>query len=314
MILGVLNACMAGVAAPPAYPIPPRPLRLLVHQSQFIVTARVREAEGWRSRRTMTEEERLLGGYALVVLELEDLVKGDPGVVEIEQKLYPWACPAPARYVAGTRVLAFLDRAADDDGEFTTHALSYGAKTLDDDAMGVYLERIREQLDIERLPEDDSRFARQIEWLVRCAEHPATRWEGAYELAPAGDFMSHYEHERTPPDFAQHLSAVQIERLRSALLSASSFDAGERCLEELLQDDPDPHLQWWLVGQLRTHSPEVVKEAYGVSAFLIERIARRDDRPEVQELAASFAALKREAGAAAGEARLDVARRLLAFF
>ena len=54
MILGVLNACMAGLVAPPAYPIPPRPLRLLVQEAEFIVVARVRHVDA-RSL-SMTEE------------------------------------------------------------------------------------------------------------------------------------------------------------------------------------------------------------------------------------------------------------------
>jgi len=315
MLLGTLIACTGGVVAPAAYPIPPRPLRLLVQESEFIVTARVREAEAWRAHQAMTEEERLLGRFPLVVLEVEQRVKGDPGVPEIEQKLYPWVCPAPARYVMGTRVLAFLDRSAEDEGGFTTHAFSDGAKTLEDGALATYLERIREQLEIEQMPADELRLARQVEWLVRCTEHPATRWEGAYELAPSGDIMTLLT-DAVTPDFARHLSAEQLERLRTALLDANAFDAGERCLEELLRDDRDPRLQAWLVQQLRTHHTEVAEEGYGVSAFLIERIARRDGRPEVRELAMSFRTSKAVVpdDAAAGKARLDVARRLLALF
>lgn len=298
-----------------AYPISPRPLRRLVEEAEFIVTARVLEADQGTRERALTPERRQWGGTSVVVLEIDGLLKGDPGVSTIEQVVHGGvACPAPARYAFGTRVLAFLDRGTEP-GCFTTHARSYGAKTLGPAAMAVYQERIREQVAIEQMPADESRLALQVEWLVRCAEHHSTRWEGAYELAPAGDFMSHYERERSTPDFAGRLSGAQRDRLRDAFLAAGDFGAGERCLEELLRDEEDPRLLAWLVDQLRAHHREVEKESYSVASFLVERIARRDDRPEVLDLAASFESMRTYGkGGDDGPGRLRAVRELLALY
>ncbi len=311
-LASILAACLGGTATPAAYPIPPRPLRLLVQEAEFIITALVSEADPRTKERLLRESEEF--ARDVVVLEIYGLVKNDPGLATIPLVNYGWSCPAPARYRVGTRVLAFLDWSAKN-RRFTTHALSYGAKTLDGDALAVYLDRIREQLAIERMPDNGLRLATQVEWLVKCAEHPATRWEGAYELAPAGDFMFSYEDEEARPDFAAQLSAAQRHRLREAFLQARTFEAGERCLEELLRDDPDPRLLEWLVAQLRARHLEVEEEGFCVSSFLVERIARRDGRLATRELAAAFEA-KRAYGKDGddGEGRLQVVRELLALF
>jgi hypothetical protein len=287
---------------------------MLVQESEFIVTARVRAADAETKARVLSAENEWMGGYEVVVLEIDGLVKNDPGRTTIEQVNYLLICPAPARYVVGTRVLAFLDRREKGDG-FETHALSYGAKTLDEEGLAVYLERIREQLAIEELPEDESRLARQVEWLVKCAEHPVTCWEGAYELARRGDFMSSYDRRGRHPDFARRLGSGQRDRLRDAFLRAQEFESGEQCLEELLRDDPDPRLLEWLVAELRAHHAEVEEESYCTSASLIERIGRRDPRGEVRRLAAEFKA-RQEYGELGGDGacRLHIARQILALF
>lgn len=189
MLLFAALAVGLGTPGPLPYPISPRPLRLLVQQSEFIVIARVREAEP--NRRELALKEEGAFGDRVVVLDIESLVKGDPGVTAIEQVTYSAGCPSPPRYVDGKRVLAFLDRRPGARG-FTTPAYSYGVKTLDDAGLALYLERIREQLAILEMRDDELRLATQVEWLVTCAENAATRWEGAFELAPDGDIMFRY--------------------------------------------------------------------------------------------------------------------------
>lgn len=307
LFLAALSLAL-GATGPSPYPISPQPLRLLVERSPFIVVAQVREAEPAKRERVLAEgfviQERV------VVLEIERLVKGDPGVERIEQEVSGAICPAPARYIPGERVLAFLDRSGQG---FSTPARSYGAKVLDDACLELYVERIREQLAILEETDPEVQLARQVEWLVKCAEASATRWEGAYELAPAGDFMYHYDRDRTR-DFASHLTALQRDRLLAAFLDAKSFSPGERCLEELFRDDGDPRLLAWLVGRLRAHHGEV-ERGYGSVSFLIQRIARRDSRPEVQALAAEFERRRRshtlDGGVPGG---LEVCRALLELY
>jgi hypothetical protein len=297
-------------STPSPYPIAPRPLRRLIEEAEFIVTARVREADAETAAELRAGDP--WGGGSVVLLDIERRIQGDPGADTIAQINRGWICPAPAHYEPGTRVLAFLDRS--DDGTFETHALSYGAKTLDEEGMAVYLDRIAEQLEIQRMPPGEERERAQIEWFVRCAEHPLTRWEGAYELAPRGDFMAHYDRDQPLQD-PEHVSEAQKIRLRDALLSARVFDAGERCLEELLVDDPDPRVLTWLVDRLRDVHEEVERDGYGTSNWLVERIARRDPRRPVRDLAAKFESM-REYGSAGddGPGRLRAVKELLALY
>ena len=144
----------ATLTSRPAYPIPPRPLRMLVEEADFIVTADVKAAgpEVPRENRLFPETKEKVASATIpngpppdaVVLHVDQVLKGDPGTRTIAQTNYRMICPEPAKYVVGTRVLAFLDRA--EGGRFTTHALSYGAKTLGDaESEKVYVERVKEQ-------------------------------------------------------------------------------------------------------------------------------------------------------------------------
>src|SRR5262245_46466377 len=99
-VSSILAICLGGVSAAGAYPIPPRPLRLLVHEAEFIVTARVRAADPGTEKRLLAAE---LGARGVVVLEIDGLVKGDPGVALIEQVNHGGFCPSPARYVTEKR-------------------------------------------------------------------------------------------------------------------------------------------------------------------------------------------------------------------
>jgi len=295
-LLGTFPMPGTGRAAP-VYPISPRPLRMLVEESEFILTASVRFPNGEvsPSDTRFPEIDEALRGLTIpagvaperVILEVDQILKGDPGTRAIEQLNSKMVCPAPAEYLVGTRVLAFLDRNKKSTG-FKTHALSYGSKTLDEDGLKIYIQRVTEQLAILSMPLNERR-ANQIEWLVKCAEHPTTCWEGAYELAPAGDFMSEFDEQRGSANaFASGLSEEQRARLYNALLAATSFGPGERCLDELFNQDEDPRLLAWLVSQLRANAGEVERESYGVAWMLIQRIARRDSRREVQELVRAF--------------------------
>jgi hypothetical protein len=285
----------AGSLAVPSYPITPRPLRMLVSEAEFIVTARVVAAgeDAKPPDRAFPEtDEPVLSATTpngpppdVVLLEVDELLKGDPGTRTIRQLNYRTICPAPARYEVGTRVLAFLDRSKKS-GDFMTHALSYGAKTLSDDDLALYGKRVKEELAILELPDYQKRLFAQVEWLVTCAEQAATRWEGAYELAREGDFMSEYQRGEEQIDFGRYLTAEQKERLRAAFLASKTFDSGEQCLEELFRDDRDPKLTAWLVARLREGKPEI-EDDWRLD-LAIERLARRDER--VRKLAAAYKA------------------------
>ncbi len=306
--LTALLLSLPALGGPRAYPIPPEPLRVLIAEAEFIVTAQVREPDV-RERAGAATKGAHLFGIEYVALDVEKILKGrlPVGTIVVPHELGT-VCPAPARYEVGTRVLAFLD--GGQSGTFTTHALSYGAKTLDDAGLGVYLERIEEQLAIQHMPEGSERLAAQVEWLVKCAEHPATRWEGAYEFTTDVGRRIH-----GPTRFARELSHPQRERLRAAYLSAESFDQGTHVLERHFRNDEDPRFLEWQVKRLRAVHLEAEREGYGEAASLVACIGYRDGRPEVREMAATFASMRLYGGSGDdGAGRLRVVREMLALY
>ncbi|HWO01365.1 MAG TPA: hypothetical protein VNS63_19045, partial [Blastocatellia bacterium] len=130
-----------------------------------------------------------------------------------------------------------------------------------------------------------------VEWLVRCAENPATRWEGAFELAMSAwelrakctqddadaDSEESDSSEETFEDgsadpaqkestvepvteaqdlgarasLAALLTADQKERLMTALLDTEQITEGDEQLIELVKDFHDPRLIPFLVSRLR---------------------------------------------------------------
>src|SRR5262245_49546951 len=110
------TACSSG---PACYPIAPVPLRELVSRSDAVVIATVDEVR----RPDATSRETNVRAK----LRVQKSLKGPAGkelvVLTNEHSL----CPAPATYVPGSRVLAFLESAARAT-EYTTVGMSYDVK------------------------------------------------------------------------------------------------------------------------------------------------------------------------------------------
>ena len=302
------SAWIAWSAAPPrAYPIEPRPLRRLVEEAQFIVAGKVIAPDSPSHGRSITTKNPRRVVLEDVLLVIEDVAKGKLDEEEIPiSSNFNVICPAPARYVLGTHVLAFLDRTKE--GGYSTHALTYGAKELDEAAMKTYLVRVKEQLAILAIEDESARRQAQVEWLVKCCEDAATRWEGAFDLAPRGDPMAgdfedritvlddgsafSMPEARHPLDagFARELSKAQRERLRDAWYSSKRFGRGEMCLDELFLPERDAKALEWLVARLRERLKLQVgeKEDDDGAAYLLDRIVRRDARPAVATLAREY--------------------------
>src|SRR5215475_6813456 len=157
-----------------AFPIDPQTLRMLTNESELIVSARVEKI-------TLIKcEDGFNTGIAR--LNILSILKGAEESQSVDVYYEPdMVCPAPPHYEEGATVLAFLTRSQDSPGYFTV-GLSYGAKSLNNRGIEVYSARIRELIEIEERTDPNARRERLVEWLVRCAEEPATRWEGAYDL------------------------------------------------------------------------------------------------------------------------------------
>lgn len=154
----------------------PSPLRVLYLSSERVVVARAGEpvpvegAEVQVARKTP--------------FEVTESLKGDGGEKQLYVYHYNWndSADGPTNFRRGDTRLLFLRRGEDEkqDGYYVTDA-RYGAKKLSEADLKVYLKRIEELQWVMRTGKPDP--DELLEWLVRCAEEPATRWEGAYELA-----------------------------------------------------------------------------------------------------------------------------------
>lgn len=242
-----------------AYPIPPQPLRKLCIESQFIVIATVEGVDSVEGRDGFSEGKARL--------RVSSVLKGKINKPVIEVIYSPnMVCPAPPRYQQGSTVIAFLDRSR---GErfYTTHGLSYGAKALSDTDLRIYTERIREILEIQKHGDSAEKEKQVIEWLVRCAEEPATRWEGAYELSPAGDFMFFYEREE-PHNYAAKLNEDQKARLSEALFRSTTISREELCLINLLKDTERERLVPFILKYLKKVVDDPPYYVEGLMAFI----------------------------------------------
>lgn len=221
MLALLLIAAGAGHGHEPAsYGIEPAPLRALIREADLIAVAVPDPSQGQ-------------GSEVRTVLSLEKQLKGD---IEEERiavhRREDTMCTTDACFVAGRRTLVFLKL---EEGEWRTCALEYGAKILSDEALRVYEARIREYLSFGRLEREHERSQAELDWIVRLAADPLTRWEGASELRDSR------------AGFAERLLPAQRAGLFEALLSAPRRDAGSMELFELFRDELDPRLTAWML-------------------------------------------------------------------
>ena len=157
------------------------PLRQLYQESKLVAVVSfgdsvIAEREG---------ESRLMKTW----LYLNSTLKGAwPGPAV---PFYHWEVQdEPGEFEPGDKLLVFLNRRRSDDGKklldgYEASPESFGLKKLPETALNVYLNRLAELdplLRQERIEKSDI-----LEWLVRCAEDPATRWEGLAELTKTLD-------------------------------------------------------------------------------------------------------------------------------
>lgn len=193
-----------------SYPITPRPLRKLIEESEYIVVVHIRDLKELKSSEDYPRE---------AVLDVREVLQGivKESVIYVKYNA-DYICPAPPHFKKDADAIVFLDKRH---GEFAVHALSYGVKLLTTAQIEVYKERILEMQNILKTVDRDQKFLETTEWLVKCAENPATRYEGVYELSPGSNFMSYYDRDEKQP-FEFTLSDNQKLRLKNALIATTS--------------------------------------------------------------------------------------------
>lgn len=257
------------------YPISPRPLRKLVMESSVIITGdvvKIYTKESKKKKKNISYESY---HYAKIVIRecLQGKVKDDTIEVPFNPNM---ACPAPPRYYEKTTVLAFLDV---EKGNYSTHALSYGAKTMDNDGINIYKQRILEIQNIQRINDESLKKVQTIEWLVKCAENPITRYEGIFELSPKSNLMSFYS-QNTITNNTSSLTAQQKARLKNALLSSNDFDYDNFGLSDLIYNEYKNEIDQFLLEKLKT----LDSKNYWYASEFMKRLKHLGSSPEIENL------------------------------
>jgi Carboxypeptidase regulatory-like domain len=237
--------------------IPPQPLRTLYLNSDRVVVAQVgkstAEAKDGSSRLVRTSlvvSRTLKGDGHKPALTVSEMVYGKRG-----------------QFTEGETVLAFLRRGSDANSYSSSEEFGQSVKHLSESDLELYIQRLAELKAITSNSESDS--ADVVDWLVRCAEDPGTRHEGAFELN-ASAWREHWvkeEMERSAtagepasgtrksprdeePFFAALLTSDQKQRLMNALLKSEELGSGDFELIELAMGWNDPRLLPSLISYL----------------------------------------------------------------
>lgn len=263
-----------------AYPITPRPLRKLITESENIVWAKVLEVGEMKPSKKSDYTWDL--DYALI--QITEILKGN--LKEETVKVYFCAnmiCPAPGVFYEGEQVLAFIDKREKADG-FQVHALSYGVKHgLSLQGYEIYKSRIREMQKIEDECDLRKKDDQILDWLVKCAESPVTRWEGVYELSPKSDFMSYYDRgDRVRKDIS--LNTSQRQRLYDALFATDTLDYSDMALVDMVTGINDKAL----LDLLKSGLSKLEKEYNWSARFIMERIIGLTGNTELEDLLEEF--------------------------
>ncbi len=194
-----------------AYPIPPRSLRQLYEDAELIVVAYVQKTE--------IVERDDPWHIAKATLRIISCLKGAGQDVVVVYYNPHMVCPAPARFEEGTSVLAFLVPSEKEPG-YRTCSLSYGAKMLTGEELKAYLARIEDLKTIVAIDDEDLRVQKTTEWLMKCVEEQATRWEGLLDLdRPSRTWLR--ERSSSEPEFWRHLTTEHAHQLLAILETAA---------------------------------------------------------------------------------------------
>jgi hypothetical protein len=228
----VVVAAATGIARrAEAYPIPPVTLWELTEKADTIVLATV-EAERRRDGGADDDDD---WNTTTAVLSVIEAWKGKPGArIDVP---YPAGllCPAPPRYEAGLTVLAFLERGTK--GRYETVGLSYGTLYPEPPEVDLFRQLVRRASTAQAAADAGARETARVEWLVRAAGPPATRWHGLYALAPQGDALHSFYDDRPRPRIT--LTLRQLEELSRAFVAAPVLDVSMPMMLKVLAGHAD---------------------------------------------------------------------------
>ncbi|MGO4773922.1 hypothetical protein ACEN2I_19970 [Flavobacterium sp. W22_SRS_FK3] len=255
-----------------AYPITPRPLRKLVIESDAAIVGKVINVtdkiyEGKKKKRVYYPL------YKIAKIVVIDILQGEVKNDTIEILFQPnMTCPDSDRYYEKTSVIAFLDI---NNGKYSTHALSYGSKTLDSVGISVYKRRINEIQKILKITDSISKRTETIEWLVKCAENEVTSWEGVFELRDYKEFSNSSKNY-----FYQDLNAEQKARLKKAFLNSLKGPFYDFNLSDLIYEENKLEIDNILLERLKHLSED---DYYHADEY-IDRLKYKNSSEEMKTL------------------------------
>lgn len=201
-----------------AYPIAPVTLWSLTQEAELIVWADVEQVR--IAPRERGDDEMPLDGGEIATLRVRETWKGSvsPGErIEVHFSS-DIICPAPPSYGAGRPVIAFLDQG---DGRWWTVGLSYGTRHPKNPAdVDAYRRVVTAARDAQARaarsgPQGKAVDIQQerLDWQVHAALHPATRWDGLYELSQGTAAMRQARRQQLARGFAKQPSFDQTASL-----------------------------------------------------------------------------------------------------
>jgi hypothetical protein len=309
----VLLSGLVPLAPVHAYPISPQTLWELTRQSRLVVLVEVEDI----TEETHTSEfdgAVMTFKTATAHLRVLETWKGP----RLERLVVPYGddvvCPAPPVYVKGKRAVVFLEEGDEKERRWYTTGLSYGTRYPSDAAAeeayrdavlgAVELQARAEAEGPREQPEppaspvqdrpDGSRVivfpppeppepftAERLDWQVRTALHPETRWDGLYGLAPETDL--HWNYDRRPRAKVPPLSALQRELLAQAFAAAPTLDASLPMMLAVLgsyrSKQVDAALASVLEDLLREAPLDAPKDVPAWTATAMDHLATRLGRP-----------------------------------
>lgn len=165
-----------------ACPVIPKPLRVMYEDSALVAVVRVGDSVAVSSQGHST--------LTKTALRISSLLKGESKERVVNLYHHVWRDvegDSFGAYEKNDVLLVFLTPGENGDG-YLPADYARGVKKLPPDDLKVYVRRLEELALIMRSEKPDA--AALTEWLVRCAEEPATRWEGAFELASSDSSLA----------------------------------------------------------------------------------------------------------------------------
>lgn len=287
-----------------------QPLRTLYKESDLIVVA-----TAGKSVKVESDRENSLMKTALQVFSTHK-GKAKKSVVYV----YHWDYrDGDGTFASDQKQLVFLKHSKEGKGGkdgYEIDDIGYGVKKLSDADLTIYMQRIAEQAKIMQAAKPDD--AQIVEWLVRCAEEKATRFEGLAELSESFRQLRYQDEAKNEEEVEEeeseeveagveadeeadetveveqedqeylkitsHLTQPQKERLLAILYNSEEISHEENRLIELAKDWKDTRLAPFLIAQMHRMEEAPTRFAETIIEHLVELLHNQ----EVEDAAAEY--------------------------